>query len=81
MRKIIAVVLTLALCGCAETATQPQKVWYKDGATQDESRRDQMSCRQYGMQSAQAHGLAGNMFVEWWILDETKKCLTDLGYR
>lgn len=32
------------------------------------------------MQSAQAHGLAGNGFVEIWISDETNKCLTQLGY-
>ena len=70
-------VVALSIGGCA---TQPPKVWYKDGGTEEQFRRDQMSCRQYGMQSAQTNGLAGNMFVEIWISDEANKCLQNLGY-
>jgi hypothetical protein len=76
--KLLIVVLTLSVVGCA---TRPPKVWYKEGATEEQFRRDQMSCRQYGMQSAQSNGLAGNMFVEVWISDEAAKCLQNLGYR
>jgi outer membrane biogenesis lipoprotein LolB len=79
MKKFILVaVAAVSLTACA--AQQP-RVWHKDGATEEQFRRDQMSCRQYGMQSAQANGLAGNMFVEVWISDETTKCLQNLGYR
>lgn len=79
MRSIVfGVVIGLSVVGCA---TQPPKVWQKQGATQEEFRRDNMSCRQYGMQSAMANGLAGNMFVEIWIQDETAKCLKNLGYQ
>lgn len=76
--KLLIVALALSVVGCA---TRPPKVWHKDGATEEQFRRDQMSCRQYGMQSAQANGLAGNMFVEVWISDEATKCLQNLGYR
>jgi hypothetical protein len=75
---ILIVAIVLSIVGCA---TQPPKVWYKSGATEEQFRRDQMSCQQYGMQSAQTHGLAGNMFVEMWISDETTKCLQNLGYQ
>lgn len=71
-------VAVLLIAGCA---TQAPTVWYKDGATEEQFRRDQMSCRQYGMQSAQANGLAGNIFVEIWISDEATKCLKNLGYQ
>ena len=76
--KLLIVALALSVVGCA---TRTPKVWHKDGATEEQFRRDQMSCRQYGMQSAQANGLAGNMFVEVWISDEATKCLQNLGYR
>ena len=76
--KLLIVALALSVVGCA---TRPPKVWHKDGATEEQFRRDQMSCRQYGMQSAQANGLAGNMFVEVLISDEATKCLQNLGYR
>ena len=69
--------IAIALTGCAVQ----QKVWVKDGTTQEQFQRDQMSCRQYGMQSAMANGLAGNMFVEVWIQDETSTCLRNLGYQ
>jgi len=79
MKKIMLIIVAaVSLSACA--AQQP-RVWNKDGATEEQFRRDQMSCRQYGMQSAQANGLAGNMFVEIWIRDETTKCLQNLGYR
>ena len=79
MKIILAALLILSvIAGCA---IQPQKVWYKDGVTNEQFRRDQMSCRQYGMQSAQTNGLAGNLFVEIWINDETTTCLQNLGYQ
>jgi hypothetical protein len=74
---VIWVIVVTTTAGCA---TQP-KVWYKAGATQEQFQRDQMNCRQYGMQSAMANGLAGNMFVEIWIQQETAKCLQNLGYQ
>lgn len=76
--SLLFTAVALSVVGCA---TQPPKVWYKDGGTEEQYRRDQMSCRQYGMQSAQANGLAGNMFVEIWISDEATKCLQNLGYQ
>lgn len=79
MKKILAgVVVILSVTGCA---TPPPKVWYKEGATDDQFRRDQMSCRQYGMQSAAANGLNGNMFVESFINKEANECLIGLGYQ
>ena len=75
---LLCLTASLSVAGCA---TQPPKTWYKDGATDDLFRRDQMSCRQYGMQSASTNGLAGNMFVELWVRDETTKCLQNLGYQ
>ena len=78
MRKIIAVAIALVLSGCA---TQPQKVLYKEGVSEDQVMRDNVSCRQYGMQSAQANGLTENMFVEIWIRKQATQCLRDLGYR
>jgi len=65
------------LAGCA---TGQPKVWNKPGATADQFGRDQLQCRQYGMQSAMANGLAGNLFVEIWVIQETERCLTNLGY-
>lgn len=79
MKTIILIVaIVFVIVGCA---AQPPRVWHKSGATEEQFRRDQMSCRQYGMQSAQTNGLAGNMFVEVWIRDETTKCLVNLGYQ
>jgi hypothetical protein len=75
---VTCVVVFLVVAGCA---TQQPKVWYKAGATQETFRRDQMSCRQYGMQSAMANGLSGNMFVEVWIQKEADECLRNLGYQ
>lgn len=74
----IGLVVAVLVAGCA---TPPPKVWQKEGSTAEQFRRDQMSCRQYGMQSATANGLAGNMFVGMWINDETVKCLSGLGYQ
>lgn len=71
----VAAILTVSGC-----AVQPQKNWYKNDTTQEQFRRDHMACRQYGMQSAQTNGLAGNAFVEMWIGDETATCLKGLGY-
>ncbi|PKN17180.1 MAG: hypothetical protein CVU68_10560 [Deltaproteobacteria bacterium HGW-Deltaproteobacteria-3] len=79
MKKVILIVVAAILF--TSCAAQQPRVWHKDGATEEQFRRDQMSCRQYGMQSAQANGLAGNMFVEIHISSETTKCLENLGYR
>ena len=76
----ITCLVLVVLSGCA-AVPPPPKNWYKDGVTDEQFRRDMMSCRQYGMQSAQANGLAGNMFVESWIQREANTCLTGLGYR
>ena len=76
MKKVFSVVLVMILTGCA---TQP-KVWTKPGGTVDQFQRDKMNCRNYGMQSAMANGLAGNMFVEIWVSRETEACLQNLGY-
>lgn len=65
--------------GCAAMVPTPI-VWEKPGATQEQFMRDQMTCRQYGMQSATTNGLAGNLFVESWIQRETGNCLRGLGY-
>ena len=77
--KTIAVIVRLVavLTGCA---TAPQMQWVKHGSTQEEFRRDNLACRQYGMQSAMANGLAGNLFVESWIQREAANCLMGLGY-
>lgn len=77
MNYIALILVSFFVTGCA---IQPQKPLYKDGATQEDFRRDSLTCRQYGMQSAMTNGLAGNMFVEIWIKDETKKCLNNLGW-
>lgn len=71
-------VIAIALTGCA---TQSDMIWVKDGATEEQFRRDKITCQQYGMQSAQANGLSGNMFVAVWINDEAKKCMENLGYK
>lgn len=55
-------------------------IWDKPGGTQEQFQRDQMNCRQYGMQSAMANGLGGNLFVESWIQREANNCLQGLGY-
>lgn len=72
-----AALVVVLMAGCA--APQP-KVWYKDGASVEQFRRDQIACRQYGMQSAQANGLSGNLFVELWISREAEGCMRGLGY-
>lgn len=78
MKKILAVAIVVAaLTGCA--AQQPI-VWDKPGATEEQFRRDSMSCRQYGMQSAMANGMSNNMFVEVWISREATNCMQNLGY-
>ena len=65
--SIISIALFLILLnGCLPLAQAP-KNWYKSGVSNDQMRRDMMTCRQYGMQSAQSHGVAGNLFVESWI--------------
>jgi hypothetical protein len=59
----------------------PQKTWVRrDMPTAQETNRDWMQCRQYGMQSAMANGLAGNIFVESWVLREAHNCMRGLGY-
>ncbi|TFF59290.1 MULTISPECIES: hypothetical protein [Comamonas] len=74
--KALLAVVAIALTGCATN----QIMFEKPGATQEQFQRDRMTCRQMGMQSAMANGLAGNMFVEVWINDETTKCLKSIGY-
>lgn len=74
--SLYLVVMIAMLSACA---LQP-KVWTKPGATADQFQRDKMNCRNYGMQSAMANGLAGNMFVEIWVSRETEACLQNLGY-
>lgn len=76
MRKVVLSFAVVFLAGCA----QKPIVWSKSGGTEDQFRRDQMECRQYGMQSAQANGMAGNAFVEVWIQREANQCLQNLGY-
>lgn len=79
MKRLMMASCAMALmAGCA--APQP-KMWTKAGGSEEQFRRDQLTCRQYGMQSATANGLAGNLFVEKWIQDETAKCLRNLGYQ
>lgn len=75
--KIVYFVLCLAVVGCA---TRPPKVWTKESVTQDQMARDKITCRQYGMQSAQTNGLANNAFVEMWIKDKADECMSELGY-
>lgn len=77
-QKLAGVLLLLVLVGCA---AQPQKTWYKAGATEEQFRRDSMSCQQLGMQSAAVNGLSGNIFVSMWVKDEAIKRLNNLGYR
>lgn len=83
MKKYISSISTalilLALNGCLPIAQAP-KNWYKTGMTDDQMRRDMMTCRQYGMQSAQTNGVAGNLFVEGWIQQEANECMVGLGY-
>ena len=78
MKKYLSpIMVSLLISACA---TPKPVIWDKEGATVEQFRRDQMTCRQYGMQSAQANGLAGNLFVEMWISDEAGKCMNNLGY-
>lgn len=76
-RQLLLIALAVSVVGCA---ARPPKVWLKAGATDEQFRRDRLTCRQYGMQSAQANGLSGNMFVEVWISDRAAECLQGLGY-
>ncbi len=76
---ILILFCLLSLGGCFPFTPAP-KSWYKSGMSNDQMRRDMMTCRQYGMQSAQSHGVAGNMFVEGWIQQEANECMTNLGY-
>lgn len=76
MRRLIWLICAALLAA----ACASQKPWSRPGKSREEAQRDVLQCRQYGMQSAQAQGLAGNMFVELWINDEAAKCLRSLGY-
>lgn len=81
MKKILILSLcagALALSGCA--SPRGPVVLTKVGMTQDQFQRDYLTCRQYGMQSATAYGLAGNWFVESWIEQQAVKCMKGLGY-
>ena len=75
-----ATLALVALTGCAGM-NQSQMVWQKAGADQEQFNRDKVMCNQYGMQSAQAHGLSRNLFVQRWINDEFADCMKQLGYR
>jgi hypothetical protein len=77
--KIVVICLSLAMYGCAAIPPAPRH-WYKSGASEETQMRDKMFCRQYGMQSATANGLTGNMFVESWIQREADSCMSGLGY-
>lgn len=79
MNRNVFAILVLGVILSSGCATQ-KKTWYKPNATSDQFMRDQMECRKYGMQSAMANGLAGNMFVEIWVSRETESCLANLGY-
>lgn len=70
------IIAAMLVAGCAAK----QKIWTKDGGTQEAFMRDQIQCRQLGMQSAMANGLAGNAFVELWIQKEVDSCMQALGY-
>lgn len=70
---------TIVLVGCLGIP-QASTNWNKAGTSDDQMRRDMMNCRQYGMQSAQANGVAGNLFVEAWIQQEANDCMRNLGY-
>lgn len=79
-KQTFAIFIAASLIGGCAIVPPEQKTWYKPGSTNDMTRRDMMLCRQYGMQSAAANGLSGNIFVESWIRRETDNCLVQLGY-
>lgn len=80
MRKGIAAAACILVALLSACATSKPKVWYKDGGTAEQFGHDKLTCQEYGMQSAQTHGLAGNGFVDIWINSEAEKCLKNLGY-
>jgi hypothetical protein len=75
--RVLFLCMATVLGGCA---AQPQGVWVNPRVTSEQAQRDWLTCRQYGMQSAQANGLSGNLFVESWIQREAGNCLSNLGY-
>lgn len=75
--SIFAVLATVLMAGCA---TQQPTVWNKDGGTQEQFSRDQLTCRQYAMQAAQTMGLSGNLFVGIAISRDMNDCMRSLGY-
>ena len=75
--SILGLLVVTMMAGCA--APQPT-IWNKAGGTEEQFRRDRLTCRQYGMQAAQMRGLSGNLFVEVAIMDEMRQCLRGLGY-
>lgn len=77
-RIAAALAIAAGLAGCA---TAPPLIWEKEGTTEEQFRRDSVTCKQVGMQSAQVNGLTGNVFVGSWIRDETIRCMRELGYR
>ncbi|WP_157235690.1 hypothetical protein [Chitiniphilus shinanonensis] len=78
-KTLLLMTLLLTLTGCVAPPSS-QKQWVMEGVSADNMRRDLLTCKQYGMQSAEANGLSGNMFVSVWIKDETAKCMKELGY-
>ena len=77
MKTVTAVILAALLAGCAT----PGRTYYKEGVTQEQFGRDQIACRQYGMQSVMSNGLSNNMFSEIWVQKEAGNCMAGLGYR
>lgn len=80
MRVIFLIITAVLLTGCMQAMQRNVKPWTKEGGTQAQFAEDKMRCQQYGMQSAMAHGLSNNGFVEVWIYNQTKDCLQSLGY-
>jgi hypothetical protein len=72
-------ITTVIVVGCAINPVA-QRQLVKAGATQEDFRRDMLTCRQYGMQSAQTNGLSGNMFVDIHIEARANECMSDLGW-
>ena len=70
--KIIIVILTLMLLGCAGPMLQ------KPGATDADAMRDNMECELQGTQYASGMGFNGNLLI---IADYKSRCLRSMGYR
>lgn len=77
--KPLAIIVAICISGCA--VHEYRKTWVRrDMPNQETINRDNIMCRQYGMQSATANGMAGSMFIEPWIRRESENCMRGLGY-